>query len=136
MNEEPNRRTPAQPEPAAPRFPTMLRKMWSGGEVQAWIDEHWPAAAPTVVEPVAHCALTPAGKIAHFDGRPMVMIGSVGNEHHPTPLYAAAPPRAALTDAEIDEIWEWAPDYANDPGGTLKRRAFARAVIAADRGQG
>ena len=21
-------------------FPTMLRKMWSGGEVQAWIDEH------------------------------------------------------------------------------------------------
>lgn len=25
-----------------PRFPTMLRKMWSGGEVQAWIDAHWP----------------------------------------------------------------------------------------------
>lgn len=22
-----------------PRFPTMLRKMWSGSEVQAWIDE-------------------------------------------------------------------------------------------------
>jgi hypothetical protein len=21
-------------------FPTMLRKMWSGGEVQAWLDEH------------------------------------------------------------------------------------------------
>lgn len=28
----------------APRFPTMLRKMWSGGEVQAWINEHWNAA--------------------------------------------------------------------------------------------
>lgn len=31
-------------EGAAPRervvFPTMLRKMWSGGEVQAWLDEH------------------------------------------------------------------------------------------------
>jgi hypothetical protein len=26
----------------APRFPTMLRKMWTGREVQAWIDEHWP----------------------------------------------------------------------------------------------
>ncbi len=21
-------------------FPTMLRQMWSGGEVQAWLDEH------------------------------------------------------------------------------------------------
>jgi hypothetical protein len=30
----------------APRFPTMLRKMWSGGEVQAWIDRHWPAPLP------------------------------------------------------------------------------------------
>lgn len=26
-----------------PRFPTMLRKMWSGREVQAWIDANWPA---------------------------------------------------------------------------------------------
>lgn len=66
-------------------------------EVRKWLAAT-PPRAPTVVEPVAHCALTPAGKIAHFDGRPMVMIGSVGNEHHPTPLYAAAPPRAALTD--------------------------------------
>jgi hypothetical protein len=23
-----------------PRFPTMLRKMWSGGEVQRWFDEN------------------------------------------------------------------------------------------------
>jgi hypothetical protein len=28
-----------------PGFPTMLRKMWSGGEVQQWIDEN---AAPVV----------------------------------------------------------------------------------------
>lgn len=28
-----------------PRFPTMLRKMWSGGEVQQWLDENWPASA-------------------------------------------------------------------------------------------
>jgi hypothetical protein len=26
------------------RFPTMLRKMWSGGEVQKWIDEAMTAA--------------------------------------------------------------------------------------------
>ncbi len=25
-----------------PPFPTMLRKMWSGTEVQDWIDRHWP----------------------------------------------------------------------------------------------
>ncbi|WP_175785282.1 hypothetical protein [Burkholderia ambifaria] len=31
-----------QPVPRAelPAFPTMLRKMWNGGEVQRWIDEH------------------------------------------------------------------------------------------------
>jgi hypothetical protein len=84
----------AQPEPAAPTEPA---PGWCKHCQQYTIAEPLPAA-PTVVEPVAHCALTPAGKIAHFDGRPMVMIGSVGNEHHPTPLYAAAPPRAALTD--------------------------------------
>jgi hypothetical protein len=36
--------TPLYPPPAAQRervvFPTMLRKMWSGGEVQAWLDEN------------------------------------------------------------------------------------------------
>jgi hypothetical protein len=24
-----------------PQFPTMLRKMWSGSEVQEWINENW-----------------------------------------------------------------------------------------------
>jgi len=29
------------PQPRKPvKFPTMLRKMWSGGEVQDWLDEH------------------------------------------------------------------------------------------------
>lgn len=33
----------ARPQPAAqpPKFPTMLRKMWSGEEVQKWINENW-----------------------------------------------------------------------------------------------
>lgn len=31
----------AKPAAPPPRFPTMLRKMWCGGEVQAWIDENW-----------------------------------------------------------------------------------------------
>ncbi len=28
------------------RFPTELRKMWTGAEVQAWIDENWNSAQP------------------------------------------------------------------------------------------
>lgn len=28
-----------------PRFPTMLRKMWSGTEVQKWIDANWKGGA-------------------------------------------------------------------------------------------
>ena len=31
--------TPPQRKP--PQFPTMLRKMWSGTEVQEWINENW-----------------------------------------------------------------------------------------------
>ena len=29
-------------EPVALKFPTMLRKMWSGGEVQEWLDKQQP----------------------------------------------------------------------------------------------
>lgn len=31
-----------QGDPAKLRFPTMLRKMWSGGEVQQWLEEQGP----------------------------------------------------------------------------------------------
>ena len=38
--------SPVQPSQAgeSPRFPTVLRKMWSGGEVQDWINANWNAA--------------------------------------------------------------------------------------------
>ncbi|KWE77245.1 hypothetical protein WL78_00340 [Burkholderia ubonensis] len=36
----------AEPRAELPRFPTMLRKMWSGGEVQRWIDENVAPRAP------------------------------------------------------------------------------------------
>ena len=39
-------------------------------------------------QPVAHCALSIDGNhIAFFDGKPVVMVGRVGNEIHDTPLY-------------------------------------------------
>jgi hypothetical protein len=63
------------------------------------------ALAAQAAQPVAWCSLTPSGKIAHFDGRPMVMIGPVGNEHHQTPLYATPQPQGddapTLTDEQI-----------------------------------
>ena len=31
----------APPQRKPPQFPTMLRKMWSGSEVQQWINENW-----------------------------------------------------------------------------------------------
>lgn len=38
-----NARAALQQAPAQepPKFPTMLRKMWSGSEVQEWIDRNW-----------------------------------------------------------------------------------------------
>ena len=51
-------------------------------------------------QPVAWCALMPNGKIAYFDGRPMVMPGPVGNEHHTTPLYAAPVAAPQSLDAQ------------------------------------
>lgn len=47
------------------------------------------ALAQSDAQPVAWCCLTAAGNIAYFDGKPMVMVGPVGNEHHKTPLYAS-----------------------------------------------
>ncbi|WP_367352561.1 hypothetical protein [Achromobacter animicus] len=40
-------------------FPTHLRKMWSGGEVQAWLDEHQGVTAP---KPSAKGSLERYGK--------------------------------------------------------------------------
>ena len=41
---EPEQEQPYQFEP--PNFPTALRKMWSGSEVQQWINENWHNAPP------------------------------------------------------------------------------------------
>src|SRR5690606_23905872 len=64
--------------------PSERRAAVSGGEVVAW------------------CELTPSGKIAFFDGKPMVMAGPVGNEHHTTPLVLQSDLDAAI--AERDKL--------------------------------
>ena len=40
------------------------------------------------LKPKAFCALTLNGMIGYFDGKPMIMVGKVGNDCHTTPLYA------------------------------------------------
>jgi hypothetical protein len=57
-----------RPEPVKLRFPTMLRKMWSGTEVQDWIDRQGPLYA----EPVA----APAENETLFVGEPNTSIDS------------------------------------------------------------
>ena len=44
--------------------------------------------------PVAWCALNAdRSGIAYFDGRPIIMTGPIGNEHHPDPLYTKPQPK-------------------------------------------
>jgi hypothetical protein len=61
-----------------PRFPTMLRKMWSGAEVQAWIDEHWhsaPAAVPTIPPVLVRDAAKALGCTESDVSRELVKLG-------------------------------------------------------------
>lgn len=90
--------------------------------------ESTPAAAPESAQAVAHCALTPAGKVAYFDGKPMLMVGPVGNEHHPTPLYThPAPARVAvaLTPDQRKAIGQWL-DMGNNSLGLAHQGYFSR----------
>jgi hypothetical protein len=38
----------SEAQPVALKFPVALRKMWSGGEVQRWLDEHTPQPEPWI----------------------------------------------------------------------------------------
>lgn len=43
------------------------------------------------LKPVVWCSMSSVADIQYihyFDGKPMIMVGGVGNEHHKTPLYA------------------------------------------------
>jgi hypothetical protein len=57
-------------------------------------------------EPLAWCSLNGRGEIGYFDGKPMIMVGKVGNDCHETPLYTAPPrkPWQGLTDEEMPTL--------------------------------
>lgn len=57
-------------------------------------------------EPVAWCALNAdRSGIAYFDGKPIIMTGPIGNEHHPDPLYTKPQPNPGVREAWIHG-WE------------------------------
>ena len=66
--------------------------------MQVEIDD-WKARAlkaEQVGEPIAWCELSLDGKhIAYFDGKPVIMVGPIGNDCHKTPLYTTPPQPAA-----------------------------------------
>lgn len=67
----------------------------------------WDAYAERIkadesVVAVAWCSLTPNGQIAYFDGRPMIMTGRVGNEHHPVPLFTRPPAQAEQVEDDAE----------------------------------
>ena len=138
-----------------PRFPTMLRKMWSGSEVQAWIDENWnrraqpasPAdAAPSVApEPPTREALAEivrshltstyhctrvweawhVGTMTEDDFEPASESDMA--EDIADAILANHPPRAPLTEEQI----EWMQEAASriNPDELVIRVADLRAVL-------
>ena len=85
-------------------------------------------AEPVKQEPVAWCELTKAGEIAYFDGKPIIMPGKIGNDCHPTPLYAAPARTKDLTDDEIHDVFKSLGFSLADP--RTEDFSVARAVIA------
>lgn len=70
---------------------TDMRRFFDEATVREWTAEQFADEINRQwleqLEPVAFCELTQSGKIAYFDGRPMVMPGTVCNSIHPHALY-------------------------------------------------
>lgn len=82
---------PAAPQPSAEParilFPSHLRKMWSGGEVQAWLDQHQGVTPPPA---------TAKGSLARYRqwkaeqdqaAAPCTCPSGDGSLHHPCPAH-------------------------------------------------
>jgi hypothetical protein len=90
------------------------------------LDAARAALAQRADEPVAWCSLTASGKVAYFDGKPMVMVGPAGNEHHKTPLYTAAPAAPAYVQLSSQEMQDAIIDW--DPITSTEKLRFARHI--------
>lgn len=108
---------PVQQEP--PKFPTMLRKMWSGGEVQDWIDRNWPSPLTrnAVDEVIREASAYVTKQQNQFQEK------LTAHPQPPNPTLSKTEMVGELTDAQIWEIFTSTDGCYN----------CARAVIAADR---
>ena len=86
--------SPAAPQPSAEParilFPSHLRKMWSGGEVQAWLDQHQGVTPPPA---------TTTGSLARYRqwkaeqdqaAAPCTCPSGDGSLRHPCPIHPGA----------------------------------------------
>jgi len=78
--------------PTALRFPASLRKMWSGGEVQQWLDDRGPFYRSAVVSPDDSATLQrvyEAFGIGELARTPSTLFTCIGNTKHFSKLLAA-----------------------------------------------
>lgn len=67
--------------PEAVRFPTMLRKMWSGGEVQQWLEDHGPLYRNAKPLMVADVCTWSDRQVLDFIGVALRNVKVVGDLH-------------------------------------------------------
>lgn len=125
------------------KFEEWAKTLWFGPMTRLAPEHAWAAwqaraalsePALTVMEPVAWCSLTPSGRIGYFDGKPMVMVGPIGNEHHTTPLYTSpAAPRAPLRE---EQIGSWFAEYLGVVEEEANYNSFEAGFRAAERAHG
>lgn len=115
----------------APKFPTALRKMWSGGEVQEWVSKNMPPVVPPVPAQV-WAALermgTPlhdsrlSGATADLDAQNIATIRAHIVAVDKIAAGITPDPSAAWLDAarvsDIPEVHEALEGFAEDPTGT------------------
>lgn len=118
-----------------------MNKAQVAATVRAAIAKHEEGRA--VGEPVAWCELTPAGTISYFDGKPMIMCGPVGNEHHPHALCLASPPapqeaQAGMvlvprepTPKMLAALWEHRESFRGQSENKIARAAYSAMLAAA-----
>lgn len=89
-----------------PQFPTMLRKMWSGSEVQAWIDDNWnrraqpePAAPARTLLEQYDLEQSADYRKGYEDGR--LKGYEVGHRHATDTAPSVAPEPVALQSVEL-----------------------------------
>ena len=106
------------------QFPTHLRKMWSGTEVQQWLDEQ---VQPVKQEPVAYwdshlCNVRWAGRFVNtdlYDGQPLYAA--------PVSCATSCPDAKAIRAEELERAWQEANRRANASWGLMCDKMVAKA---------